>query len=101
MRVVDSPLMQLGLDLQYPQLGLIEVGPRRVDVHRRPPGIPVPQLRTRCPPSPCAWLSHARTTTGTPPRRRAISRRRALPPPAWRAGEKATRRVGVGPERPA
>jgi hypothetical protein len=85
-------LMQLGLDPQYPPLGLIEVGPRRVGVHRRPPGIPVPQLRTRCPPSPCTWLSHARTTTRTPSHRRAISRRRALPLPTRLAGRKATPR---------
>jgi hypothetical protein len=35
----------------------------------------------RCAPSPCARLSRARTTTGTPPRPAANSRRRACPPP--------------------
>ncbi len=32
--VVGSPSVQLGLDLQYPGLGLVEVGPRRAGVHR-------------------------------------------------------------------
>jgi hypothetical protein len=32
MRVADRPLVHLGLDLQYPPLGLIEVGPRRVGI---------------------------------------------------------------------
>ena len=34
----------------------------------------------RCAPSPCARLSRARTTTGTPPRPATNSRRRACPP---------------------
>ena len=42
--------MQFGLDLQYPGLGLVEVGPRCVGVHRRPPGIPATALRARCAP---------------------------------------------------
>ena len=71
-RIVGSPLVQLGLDLLYPPPGGIGVWPRIAGVHRRPPGIPVPRLRTRCPPSPCAWLSHARTTTGTPPHPGAV-----------------------------
>jgi hypothetical protein len=54
-------------------------------VHRRPPGLPVPPLRTRCPPSPCDRLSRPPTTTGTPSSPRASSRRRACPPPAWLA----------------
>jgi len=36
-------------------------------------------LRSCCPPSPCAELSSARTTTRTPPRPTPISRHRALP----------------------
>ena len=68
-----------------------EVGPRRVGIHRRPPDIPVPALRTRWVPSPCGRLSRPRTTTGPPPHPRAISRRRALPLPAWLAGREATR----------
>ena len=92
MRVVGSPLVQLGLDLQYPPLGLIEVGPRRVGVHQRPPGIPVLRLRTRWVPSPCGRLSRPRTTTDPPSRCRVISRRRAVPLPARLAGSEATRK---------
>src|ERR1019366_1891382 len=44
---------------------------------------PVLRLLTCCPPLPCARLSRARTTTRTPPRPSAISRRRACPPYGW------------------
>jgi hypothetical protein len=81
--IVDSPLVQLGLDLQYSQLGLNEARPRRVGVHRRPPGIPATVLRTRWVPSPCTRLSRARTTTGPPPRPGVISRRWTCPPTSW------------------
>jgi len=87
--VVDRPLVQLGLDLQYLSPGHIVVRPRIVGIHRRTPDIPGSALRTRCPPSPCTWLSHARTTTRTPSWHRVISRRRALPPPPWRGGGEA------------
>jgi hypothetical protein len=40
-----------------------------------------PPAPPRCAPSPCARLSRARTTTGTPPRPAANSGRRACPPP--------------------
>ena len=76
------PSVQLGLDPQYPRLGLIEPRPWCVGVHRRPPGIPVPALRSRWPPSPCGRLSRPRTTTGAPPHPGAISRRRTCPPTA-------------------
>ncbi len=59
--------MQLGLDLPYPYPGLGEVRPRCASIHRRPPSIPVPQLRSRCLPSPCGRLSRPRTTTEAPP----------------------------------
>ena len=71
-RIVDCPSMQLGLDAQYSQLGLDKARPQRVGVHRRPPDVPARRLRTCCPPSPCAQLSCARTTTRTPSQRRAV-----------------------------
>ena len=89
-RIVDRPLVQLGLDPQYPPLGLIEVGPRRASIHQRPPDLPVPASRTRWVPSPCGRFSQPRTTTDPPPHTRVISRRRALPRPAWTASRKAT-----------
>jgi hypothetical protein len=39
---VGRPLVQLGLDSQYPRLGLFERRPKRAGIHRRPPGIPGP-----------------------------------------------------------
>ena len=92
-RVVGRPLVQLGLDLQYPRLGLIEARPRCVGVHRRPPGIPVPSLRSCCPPSPCGRLSRPRTTTRTsapspaPSADDGPARRR----PGWPAGRATPR----------
>jgi hypothetical protein len=93
--IVGCPSVQLGLDPQYPRLRLLDGGrrPRRVGVHRRPPGLPAPTLRACCPPWPCGRLSHPRTTTGTPPRPATLSRRRACPPPAWLAGGKGGRRA--------
>jgi len=70
--VVDGPLMQLRLNVQYPLLRLVEARPRRIGVHRCPPGIPARGLRTRCPPSPCGRFSRPRTTTGAPSPRRAV-----------------------------
>jgi len=43
-----------------------------------------------CPPSPCARLSRAPTTTRTPPRPGANSRRRACPPPGGGEGSART-----------
>jgi hypothetical protein len=92
-RAMTVPSVQLGLDPQYPRPGLFRRGPRRVGIHRRPPGMPAPQLRTRCRPSPCpatagtcGRLSRPRTTTAAPSRPATNSRRRACPPPAWTAG---------------
>jgi hypothetical protein len=59
--------VQLGLDLPYPSLRPIQRQLRFVGVHQRPPGIPASSLPTCWPPSPCARLSRARTTTGPPP----------------------------------
>jgi hypothetical protein len=84
--VVGCSSVQLGLDLQYPRLRLGRRRPRRARVHGRPPGIPVPLLRTRCRPSPCTRLSRARTTTAAPPHPGAVSQRRACPPPATITG---------------
>jgi hypothetical protein len=68
MRIITSPLVQLGLDLQYPPLGPVQHRLSRcVGIHPRPPGIPLSSLLTCWSPSPCARLSRARTTTRPPP----------------------------------
>src|SRR5918995_26803 len=74
----------------YPRLRVLQRQRRlrRADIHRRPPGLPAPSLRTGCPPSPCDRLSRPPSTTGTPPRPDATSRRRACPPPCWPHGGK-------------
>ena len=82
--IVGRPLVQLGLDSQYPCLRLFEAGPRFVGVHQRPPDMAFPHCKTRCPPLPCGRLSRPRTTTGAPPHP-AMSRQRACPSPAWGA----------------
>jgi hypothetical protein len=69
--------VQLGLDPQYPRLGLLRRGPRRAGIHRRPPGLPVSLPRTRCRPWPCGRLSRPLTTTAAPSPPRTLSRRRA------------------------
>jgi hypothetical protein len=92
--LVGCPLVQLGLDPQYPRLGRFSRGPRRAGIHRRPPGLPAPLLRTRCRPWPCGRLSRPRTTTAAPSRPRTNNRRRVCPPPAWTAaGEGGPRTV--------
>jgi hypothetical protein len=67
--ITAGPTVQLGLDPQYPALRLIQGFVQLVGIHRRPPGIPATSPPTCRPPSPCACLSHARTTTGPPPHR--------------------------------
>src|SRR5205085_12378095 len=64
-RIVGRPLVQLRLHHEYPVFGLVEVGPRIADIHRRPPRCAL-MLRTRWTTSPCVRLSRARTTTGPP-----------------------------------
>jgi len=91
--LVGCPLVQLGLDPQYPRLGLFSRGPRCVGIHQRPPGMPAPLLRTRCRPWPCGRLSRPRTTTAAPSRPMTNSRRRACPPPAWTAGREGGRKT--------
>src|SRR5450756_905070 len=44
--ISSRPSMQLRLHPEYPLLGLIEVGPRRADIHQRPPRSAL-MLRTR------------------------------------------------------
>ena len=87
MRSLAGPTVQLRLDLQYPAFRPDQGALQLVGIHRRvPPGLPVLPPRTCCPPSPCARLSRARTTTGTPPRTDAPGRRRTCPPPGWPPG---------------
>src|SRR4029077_6939829 len=84
--IVGCPSMQLGLDLQYPCLRLARRRPRRARVHRRPPGLPVPNLQACWPPSPCGRLSRPRTTTRPPSSPGADGRRQACPSPVWTTG---------------
>src|SRR5689334_10318683 len=90
MRIITGPTVQLGLNLPYSSLRPKQRELRFVGIHRRPPGIPASSLPTCWPPSPCARLSRARTTTRPPPHPTAISRQRTLPPtpdrtPGWEA----------------
>ena len=76
-----GPTVQLGLNLPYPSLRPKQRELRFVGIHRRqPPGISASSLPTCWPPSPCARLSRARTTTGPPPHPAAIGRQRTCPP---------------------
>jgi len=93
-RVGRRPLVQLHLHHAYPPLGLVQAGPRRAGVHRRPPQSAV-MLRTRWAPSPCGRLSRPRTTTSPPPHPGGIGRRRAFPPTSWRLAGEGT--AGVVP----
>src|SRR3954447_3700568 len=83
----DRPLVQLGLDPQYPRPGPLGVRPQHVGIHQRSPTLPLPPLRTRCRPSPCGRLSRPRTTTAAPPRPGLLSRRRTDPLPTPRADQ--------------
>ena len=79
--VVVGPTVQLGLNLPYSSLRPKQRELRFVGIHRRqPPGISASSLPTCWPPSPCARLSRARTTTGPPPHPAAIGRQRTCPP---------------------
>ena len=80
--------MQLPLDTEYPRLRVCDARPRCVVIQRHHSSAPL-VLLTCCPPSPCGRLSRPRTTTGTPPRDNAISRRWACPGCCARADEVA------------
>src|SRR5277367_4694984 len=82
--------MQFPLDIEYPQLCVGDARPWGVVVQRHHSSAPL-VLLTCCPPSPCGRLSRPRTTTGTPPRDNAISRRWASPGCCARADEVAVR----------
>src|SRR4051794_15196647 len=87
-----GPLVQLGLDLQYPSLRPVEDGLRIAGIHRRNLLIFHRRpLLTYWTPSPCTELSSARTTTGPPPHPSALGRQRTCPPPNWLSGGRATR----------
>src|SRR5690606_31406630 len=66
--VIASPTVQLGLNLQYPRLCLIEARPRRARVHERPLGVTFPLLRSRCRPSPRTQPACAPSTPPAPSR---------------------------------
>jgi hypothetical protein len=67
MSLIAGPTVQLGLDLQYPALGLVQDRVQLVDIHQRLPGIPALLPPTCWLHSPCTRLSRARTTTEPPP----------------------------------
>jgi hypothetical protein len=73
-----SASLRVGLDLQYPLLGLIEVGPRSVGVHQRPPDLPVRLLQARWVPSPTHGAHPA--AAEIKPRRCPRGRRRSRGP---------------------
>ncbi len=81
-RAASSPArsVQLGLDLQYPNPVIDRT--RRVGIHRRPPDLPAPALRTRRRPWPCGRSSRPRTTTAAPPHQQGLGGRCACPRPA-------------------
>ena len=81
MRIIASPPVQLGLDLQYPPLGPVQARLARcVGIHPRPPGIPPSSLLTCWSPSPCTRLSRARTTTRPPPHPARLADDVPIPP---------------------
>jgi hypothetical protein len=86
-RVLPRPLVQLGLDLQYPSLGLPEgrVALQIAGIHQRHSRHSSLLLAACWLPWPCRRLSRPRTTTEPPPRPAAISWHRACPPLAWKA----------------
>ena len=87
MWIITSPTVQLGLDLQYPALGLYQGPFQFVGIHRRqPPGIPVSLPLTCWPPWPCGRLSR-------PPRRVVTPATTTGPPPHPRPS------AGIGPAR--
>jgi len=87
-RIIDRPLVQLGLDPQYLRLGPFTLRPQHVGIHQRSPTLPIPLLRTRCRPSPCDRLSRPRTTTTAPPRPGLLGRRRIDPRATWRVNQR-------------
>ena len=91
MRIVVRPTVQLGLDLQYPPLGLQQGrGHGALGIHQRPPGIPVTSATTCWRPSPCDRLSRPRTTTEPPPRPAPSADDAPALPPRWPRGARAT-----------
>ncbi len=95
------PLVQLHLYHEYPQIGLIEVGPRSADAHQRPP-----RSRGYCEGAgtPSQWTQPSRdgTTAGPPSRPDGTSRPRAFPPvtlDGWRDGP--PRRFPRSPLKPS
>jgi len=67
--IITSPTVQLGLDLQYPNLGAAKRRVRLVGVHQRPPDLLAFQ-RSHCmtcwSPSPCVRLSRTPRRVVTP-----------------------------------
>ena len=94
--VVGRPLVQLGLDLQYPALGRIQLGfaGRIAGIHRRPPDIPVT--------FGCELAGPLRHVAGSPDLgllralrpSRTVGRRWACPPPPWLGGRRGRSRNG-------
>ena len=92
-RIVVRPTVQLGLDLQYPLLGLQPAQQWLTRIHRRPPGIPALPLRTCWLPSPCDRLSRPSDYYGASAPTGAISRRCACPSAALAARQRGRHRT--------
>jgi hypothetical protein len=77
MRILSCPTVQFGLDPQYPvpRHGAV----RLAGVHQRFSWHSSSSLPACWPPSPCARLSRARTTTGPPSHPPAVGWQRAVP----------------------
>ena len=98
MRIITGPTVQLGLDLQYPLLRLVQGGLQLVGIHRRNLLTFLSRPLLTCwPPWPCGPALPASTTgrqsrdyygASAPPT--AINRQRTCPPPHWMSGGRAT-----------
>jgi len=63
---IACPLVQLGLDIQYPQPSRISVRPQLTDIHRRTPDIPRPHCGHAVPLRHVTGFPGRATTTRTP-----------------------------------
>jgi hypothetical protein len=99
--IFGRPQVQLGLHPPYPLLRPVRGGPRLTGIHQRLRPLAVPRVREPAGPlRHVHGLSPARTTTGPPPRPRAIGGQRASPPPPGLDGRAKTGTPGWFPRSP-